>query len=76
MGNSVVFPVDVKGEQVDLPFVAAKEPAWLEAQSLADWAPATSNPIVNLHLDQNQDGTYQPISSWSGGRITKRKDLS
>lgn len=69
MGNFVSFPIDVKNEAVDLPFVAVKDQAWLESQNIQLWMPMQSNPVVDLHLKPNPDGTYIPISSWNGGVV-------
>lgn len=53
MGNLVQFPIDVKQVKVNLPYVKAKEPEWLQSQSLEQWAPAIVYPRVDLHLEKN-----------------------
>jgi len=76
MGNFVSFSIDVKNDEVELPFVAGKEQAWLDTQSIDQWAPAQSNPSVDLHLEVNADGSYKPVSSWNGGQVRKIKTQS
>lgn len=77
MGNSVFFPIDVKSNEVDLPFVAGKEAEWMRLQNLSDWEPTRSNPPVSLHLEVNPaDNSYIPRSTWNGGQLTMRKTNS
>ena len=77
MGNSVSFPIDVKHNQVDLPFVATKEQEWLTTQNLTSWEPERSEPTVTCHLEvDSDDGTYLPKSTWNGGQLMTRKTNS
>ena len=77
MGNSVFFPIDVKNNEVDLPFVAGKDAEWMRLQNLMDWEPTRSNPPVSLHLEVNPaDNSYIPRSTWNGGQLMMRKTNS
>ena len=71
MGNFVSFKIDVKHNEVDLPFVAAKDAAWLESQNISVWSPQQSYPQVDVYLQLNANQTYTPISTWNGGVVSQ-----
>ena len=74
MGNSVFFPIDIKSNEVELPFVAGKDAEWMRLQGLSSWEPERSNPSVSLHLEVNPaDNSYIPRSTWNGGQLMMRK---
>ena len=39
----------------------------MELQGLQAWEPVQSYPQVNLHLELNGEGLYEPKTSWNGG---------
>ena len=63
MGNSVTFPIEVKAEAYNLPWVSTKEQTWMMANSISDWAPILVQPVTHLHFEKNEEGQYKPVST-------------
>ena len=60
MGNSVNFPIVIKSESTELPWVAAKEQTWMMAQDIPQWSPAKVGAMVELRHSKDPVGTLIP----------------
>ena len=69
MGNSVSFPIVVKSESQNLPWVSTKEQTWIMSQDIQTWEPLVSYPSVHLSFNKNPDGTLTPVSSWDSNNM-------
>lgn len=60
MGNSVNFPIEIKSESTQLPWVASKEQTWMMAQDIAQWTPAKVGAMVELRHSKDPSGALIP----------------
>ena len=67
MGNSVMFPIEIRSEGQPLPFFATREQDWMTHQSIEQWTPNYCAPQVWLTHALEADGTYRAITTQADG---------
>ena len=67
MGNSVVFPIEIRSEGLPLPFFATREQDWMTQQGIEQWTPNYCAPQVWLTHALEADGTYRAITTQADG---------
>ena len=67
MGSKVSFPIEIKSNEQDLPWMEEKEQTWYNNQGIQAWVPMNYNPLVNLHTVKQPDGKLKAVSDRNDG---------
>ena len=69
VGNSVEFPITVRGQAFELPFLQSRVQTWQEQENVPTWDPSQIAPTTYCSQVKDAQGNYKTICSHDPSEI-------